>query len=142
VAVRRPANLLDSYTPHDGAFQLRLPGTWAVRRSRMTIEASDATLGPALWVAAQRAKVVMLGRQVLEYDPAHRLVFAVDLPIASQVTRASRKDPYLRFVMDLDSTWSSHWDHGRRRGKFRCTCFVPDTQVLSVSADLSDWKRA
>ena len=44
----------------------------------------------------------MLGRDVLEYDPAHLLVFAVDLPIASQVTRASRKDPYLGFVMDLD----------------------------------------
>ena len=46
----------------------------------------------------------MLGRDVLEYDPAHLLVFAVDLPIASQVTRASRKDPYLGFVMDLDPT--------------------------------------
>ena len=68
----------------------------------MTTEASYATLGPALCVAAQGAKVVMLGREVLEYDPAHLLVFAVDLPIASQVTRASRKDPYLGFVMDLD----------------------------------------
>ena len=45
----------------------------------------------------------MLGREVLEYDPAHLLVFAVDLPISTQVTRASRKDPYLGFVMDLDA---------------------------------------
>ena len=44
----------------------------------------------------------MLGREVLEYDPAHLLVFAVDLPVSSQVTRASRKDPYLGFVLDLD----------------------------------------
>ena len=102
LALRRLAGLLAGYTPHDGAFQLRLPGTWAVRLSRMTTEASYATLGPALCVAAQGAKVVMLGREVLEYDPAHLLVFAVDLPIASQVTRASRKDPYLGFVMDLD----------------------------------------
>ena len=100
--LRRLASLLANYTPHDGAFQLRLPGTWAVRLSRMTHEASYATLGPALCVAAQGAKVVMLGRDVLEYDPAHLLVFAVDLPVASQVTRASRKDPYLGFVMDLD----------------------------------------
>ena len=68
----------------------------------MTTEADYATLGPALCVAAQGAKVVMLGREVLEYDPAHLLVFAVDLPISSQVTRASRKDPYLGFVLDLD----------------------------------------
>ena len=64
----------------------------------MTTEASYATLGPALCVAAQGAKVVMLGREVLEYDPAHMLVFAVGLPISSQVTRASRKDPYLGFI--------------------------------------------
>ena len=68
----------------------------------MTTEAAYATLGPALCVAAQGAKVVMLGRDVLEYDPAHLLVFAVDLPVSSQVTRASRKDPYLGFVLDLD----------------------------------------
>ena len=102
LALRRLANLLASYTPHDGAFQLRLPGTWAVRLSRMTPEATYATFGPALCVAAQGAKVVMLGRDVVEYDPAHLLVFALDLPVATQVTRASRKDPYLGFVMDLD----------------------------------------
>lgn len=70
----------------------------------MTTEPSYATLGPALCVAAQGAKVVMLGRQVLEYDAAHLLVFAVDLPISSHVTRASRKDPYLGFTMELDPT--------------------------------------
>jgi len=68
----------------------------------MTPEASYATLGPALCVAAQGAKVVMLGREVLEYDPAHMLVFAVGLPISTQVTRASRKDPYLGFTLDID----------------------------------------
>ena len=102
LALRRLAALLGSYTPHDGAFQLRVPGTWAIRLSRLTTEASYATLGPALCVAAQGSKAIMLGREVLEYDPAHLLVFAVDLPVSSQVTRASRKDPYLGFVMDLD----------------------------------------
>jgi AraC-like DNA-binding protein len=53
-------------------------------------------------MAAQGAKVVMLGREVLEYDPSHLLVFAVDLPYAGQVSRASRKDPYLGFKLDLD----------------------------------------
>ena len=104
VALRRLANLLASYTPYDGPFELHLPGTYAVRLSRLTTEATYATLGPALCVAAQGAKVVMLGREVLEYDPAHLLVLAVGLPISSQVTRASRKDPYLGFVLDLDPT--------------------------------------
>ena len=102
LALRRLANRIAAYAPHDGAFQLRLPGTWAIRLSRLTTEAAYATLGPALCVAAQGAKVVMLGREVLEYDPAHMLVFAVDLPISSQVIRASRKDPYLGFTLDLN----------------------------------------
>ena len=102
LALRRLANRLAAYAAHDGVFQLQLPGTYAIRLSRTTTEASHATLGPALCVAAQGAKVVMLGREVLEYDPAHLLVFAVDLPVSSQVIRASRKDPYLGFTMDLD----------------------------------------
>jgi AraC-like DNA-binding protein len=44
----------------------------------------------------------MMGRDVLEYDPAHVLVLAVDLPISSQVIRASQKEPYLGFILDLD----------------------------------------
>jgi AraC-like DNA-binding protein len=102
LALRRLASLLAGYTPHDGAFQLRLPGTYAVRLSRISSEPIHGTIGPALCVAAQGAKIVMLGREVFEYDPAHLLVLAVDLPVSSQVVRASRKDPYLGFVMDLD----------------------------------------
>lgn len=44
----------------------------------------------------------MLGRDVLEYDPAHVLVFAVDLPVSSHVTRASPGHPYLGFVLSLE----------------------------------------
>src|SRR5688572_19481780 len=60
LSLRRLANRLAAYAPHDGAFQLRLPGIHAIRFSRMTTEASHATLGPALCVAAQGAKAVML----------------------------------------------------------------------------------
>ena len=102
LALRRLAARLSAYAPQDGACQLRLPGTYAIRLSRMTTEASYATLGPALCVAAQGAKAVMLGHEVFEYDPSHLLVFAVGLPVSSQVTRASRKDPYLGFTLELD----------------------------------------
>ena len=102
LALRRLAGLLARYAPYDDVFPLRLPGTFAVRRSRLTTEPTYTTTSPALCVAAQGAKAVMLGREVLEYDPAHILVFAVDLPVSSQVTRASRKDPYLGFVLALD----------------------------------------
>jgi AraC-like DNA-binding protein len=61
-----------------------------------------ATLGPSLCIVAQGAKVVLLGSEVFEYDPARMLVFAVDLPVTGQVTRASQREPYLGFKLDLD----------------------------------------
>jgi AraC-like DNA-binding protein len=68
----------------------------------MTSEAVHATLGPSLCLVAQGAKVVMVGREVLEYDPARMLVFAVDLPVSGQVTRASWRERFLGFKLDLD----------------------------------------
>ena len=96
------AGLVARYAPHDGVFPLRLPGTYALRRARISSEPVHATLGPSLCIVAQGAKVVMLGRDVLEYDPARMLVFAVDLPVAGQLTRASQKNPFLGFKLDLD----------------------------------------
>jgi hypothetical protein len=102
LALRRLANLVARFAPHDGAFPLRLPGTYVVRLSHITTEPTYATMRPAVCIVAQGAKVVMLGRDVVEYDPARVLVFAVDLPMSSQVIRASRKEPYLGFILDLD----------------------------------------
>ncbi len=102
VALRRLANLLARHAPHDGVFPLRLPGVYALRRARMTSQPVHATLGPSLCIVAQGAKVVMLGREVLEYDPARMLVFAVDLPVTGQVTRASQREPFLGVKLDLD----------------------------------------
>ena len=104
LALRNLANLIGHYTPHDGTFPLRLPGTHAIRLSAMNTEPGYATLGPSLCLVAQGAKAVMLGNEVFEYDPARMLVFAVDLPISAQVIRASRREPYLGFRLDLDPT--------------------------------------
>src|SRR5881394_865294 len=95
LSLRSLAGLLSRYAPHDGAFPLPVPGTYALRAGRMTSEPVYATLGPSLCVIAQGAKVMMLGSEVFEYDPARLLVFAVDLPVSAQVTRASQQEPYL-----------------------------------------------
>src|SRR5688500_4994779 len=102
LASRGLAKLLERYAPQDGVFPLRLPGVYALRRGRMSSEPVYATLGPSLCIVAQGAKVVMLGNEVFEYDESRMLVFAVDLPVTGQVTRASRKDPFLGFKLDLD----------------------------------------
>jgi AraC-like DNA-binding protein len=51
---------------------------------------------------AQGAKVMMLGSEVLEYDPERMLVFTVDLPVSGQLSRASWREPFLAFRLDLD----------------------------------------
>jgi AraC-like DNA-binding protein len=101
VSLRKLAAEIARYAPHDGGFPLRLPGTYALRRSRISSEPVHAALGPALCVIAQGAKAIMLGSEVFEYDAAHMLVFAVDLPVSGQVTRADRTNPYLGFRLDL-----------------------------------------
>jgi AraC-like DNA-binding protein len=102
LALRKLANLIARHARQDGVFPLRLPGTYALRRSRISSEAVHATLGPSLCLVAQGAKVIMLGREVFEYDAARMLVFAVDLPVSGQVTRASWREPFLGFKLDLD----------------------------------------
>lgn len=101
LALRRLAHQIARYAPNDGTFPLRIPGTYALRRARISSEPVHATLGPALCIVAQGAKVMMLGGQVLEYDAARMLVFTVDLPVAGQLTRASRSEPFLGFRMAL-----------------------------------------
>lgn len=101
-ALRRLAELVAAHAPHDGCFPLRAPGAYAIRRSRVTTEMARVTLKPMLCVVAQGAKVAMLGREVLEYHAKRMLVFSVELPIVSQIVRASATEPFLCFRLDLD----------------------------------------
>ncbi|MCC7010507.1 MAG: AraC family transcriptional regulator [Acidobacteria bacterium] len=89
------------YAPREGVFPLRLPGTYALHRKRISSEPIRATLEPSLCIVAQGAKVMMLGSELVRYDPARMLVFSVPLPVSGQVTRASARDPFLGFKLDL-----------------------------------------
>lgn len=103
LALRALAQRIAHHALRDGVFPLRLPGTYAVRRARPTSEPVRATLGPSLCIVAQGAKVMMLGREMLEYDVERMLVFTVDLPVSGQLTRASWREPFLAFRLDLDA---------------------------------------
>ena len=96
------AGLVASYAPHDGSFELRIPGLHASRFSRINKECVHAVRLPSLWIIAQGAKTVIVGEEVYEYDAARMIVFSVALPVAAQVTRASRSEPYLSLKLDLD----------------------------------------
>jgi AraC-like DNA-binding protein len=96
------ARWIGAYAPHDGRFELRIPGVYAIRASRLSTELVHTLWQPGLCIVAQGAKRVMLGQHVYEYDESRMLVSAVEVPVAAQVTRASREEPYLCLRLDLD----------------------------------------
>ena len=59
---------------------------------------------PAFCVIAQGSKEVRLGDDRYRYDPAHYLIATAELPIATQITEASKERPFLGLVLKLDPT--------------------------------------
>ncbi len=96
------ARLLAAYAPHDGSFELRIPGLLASRLSRVNRECVHALRLSSLCIVAQGAKTVIVGDEVFEYDASRMIVFSVALPVAAQVTRASHSEPYLSLRLELD----------------------------------------
>jgi len=96
------ARCIAAYAPHDGSFDLRIPGLTASRSSRINTECAHALRLPSLCIIAQGAKTVIVGEEVYEYDASRILVFSVALPVAAQVTQASYSEPYLALRLDLD----------------------------------------
>jgi AraC-like DNA-binding protein len=99
----RLVSLIKAHTPYDGRFELRVPGVYAIRASRVNTELVHVVQVPALCIIAQGAKRVMIGQEVFEYDASRMMVYSVDLPVASQVTQATSTEPYLSFRLDLES---------------------------------------
>ena len=98
----RLARLLAAHAPHDGSFELRVPGVHASRFSRSNTECFHSLRVPSLCIVAQGAKTTIVGHEVYEYDASRMIVFSVALPVASQITQASHSEPYLAFKLDLD----------------------------------------
>lgn len=61
-----------------------------------------AMYGPGLGLALQGAKQILLGQQSFLHEPASYMVNAVDVPVSSQVVRASGEAPCLCLTFRLD----------------------------------------
>lgn len=109
---RRPASLtpelsllaeqIKKFAPHDGAFDLRLPGLHLTRRSGPYKGMVRDLQKPALCIVAQGAKTAMLGKEAYTYDANRMVVFCVNLPLAFQLKQVSALEPYLGIRLDLD----------------------------------------
>ena len=96
------ARRIAAYAPHDGSFELRIPGLHASRFSHINKECVHALRLPCLSIIAQGTKTVIVGQEVYEYDSSRMLVYSVALPVAAQVTQASHSEPYLALRLDLE----------------------------------------
>jgi hypothetical protein len=56
-----------------------------------------------LCIVAQGAKIVMIGDDTYGYEAGQMAVYSIDVPMAGRVTRASRAEPYLLLMLDLDA---------------------------------------
>jgi hypothetical protein len=65
-------------------------------------ESSLALYQPALCFVVQGGKQVLVGEEVLRYDPGHYLLFTVDLPVIFRVAEASEERPYFGLRLDFD----------------------------------------
>lgn len=100
--IRRLGQLIALHAPYDGSFELRTPGVYAIRLSRVNSELTHAVMRSAVCLVAQGAKSVMVGDDVFDYEAAQIAVYSVDVPVAAQVTRATPAEPYLNLKIDLD----------------------------------------
>ena len=141
--VMKLATLIRRYTAHDGLFELRIPGVYAIRVSRTSSELFHALQRPSLCIVTQGAKTVLLGQEVYEYDASRMLVYSVDLPVAGQVTKATPAEPYLSFKLDLDpqriaALIPKVYPHGLPRGPdSRGVCVTPiNLAIVNAAARL------
>lgn len=74
--VAKLARLIAAYAPHDGSFELRIPGVHASRFSRVNKECAHVLRLPCLCIVAQGAKTVIVGQEVYEYDASRMIVFS------------------------------------------------------------------
>ena len=73
-----------------------------LNRSSSPMETVHSVSVPAFCVIAQGSKEIFLGNERYEYDPAHYLLIAAELPLVGHVLDASRERPYLSLRLNLD----------------------------------------
>lgn len=86
--------------PEDGAREA-LDGLFLARLTKPT-DSPLALFQPAFCFVVQGGKQVLVGEEVLWYDPGHYLLFTVDLPVIFRVENASEERPYFGLRLDLD----------------------------------------
>jgi len=95
------AGIIARFTDTDGAHDTPVGGLLFHRWSQPTA-ASCNVCRPILSFVAQGAKRVTLGDEARDYEYDHYLLVSFDLPIISEIRRATPEEPFLSLSLDLD----------------------------------------
>lgn len=85
----------------EGDTETQIPGLWLYRKSQPSACAS-AAYQPSLVVFVQGEKRINVGKAIHVCDGANFLLTSIDLPVVSQVTKASQVEPLLGMILRLD----------------------------------------
>ena len=125
-----------SALPGGGARQA-LDGLFLARLTKPT-ESPLALYQPAFCFVVQGGKQVLVGEDVLRYDPGHYLLFTVDLPVVFRVEEASEGRPYFGMRLDLDPALVASVLMEAGAGTRKGDAVVKAIGVNAVDADLLD----
>lgn len=96
------AEIIGRYAPHDGLFDLPLPGVHLLRTSTQETNLTRAITKPGMCIIAQGAKRVLIGQDVYDYDNSRMAVYSTEVPVSAKIVRASEAEPYLCLIVDIE----------------------------------------
>ncbi|MTI64797.1 AraC family transcriptional regulator [Methylophaga sp.] len=96
------ARMISRYAPHDGLFDLPLPGVHLLRTSTRETNPTRAVTKPGMCIIAQGAKRVLIGQDVYDYDNSRMAVYSTEVPVSAKIVKASVAEPYLCLIVDIE----------------------------------------
>ena len=96
------SRLLEKDAPNDDTFELTKEGLQIVRASKPDERQTYMLSLPGICIVPQGSKSVSLAQDSFEYGETSMVVYAAEVPINIQVTKASKDKPYLCLVIPID----------------------------------------
>ena len=95
------SRLIAEHAPSDGAHETPI-ARLRLFKSSTTTGPVPSVFEPVLCVLSQGRKQLLSGRRIYAYTPEQFAIVTTDIPLAGQITRASREAPYLGIRLAID----------------------------------------
>jgi AraC-like DNA-binding protein len=92
--------LIERFTGQVGAHETAIPSLVLIRRSEVS-EPTHGVYKPCFCIVVHGLKEVLLGQERYQYGPGDYFVASVDLPVTSQIIKASSDVPYLALKLEF-----------------------------------------